>query len=167
MSQMLREWVIGLMGAALVSAAATALAPEGRTRRIVQLVCGLAVIVALLAPVKELDLESLAAFSEKYGEEGRAAAARAADTEEMLLRRIIEQRTEAYILDKGHALGIEDLAVQVTAEKTEEGAWIPKRARLNTRADAFLRQKLQAAIEAELGIAAEELNWSVNDENEG
>lgn len=166
MSAVLRDWVLGLTGAALVSAAARMLAPEGRVKRVVALVCGLVTILALISPLRRLDAESFAAFAARYREEGRAAAAGAQISEEKLLRRIIEERTAAYILDKGRSLGIDDLRVTVTAEKLEDGTFVPKSARLTTKAGETARRKLGEIIEAELGISPEELDWSESHETQ-
>jgi hypothetical protein len=157
---------MGITGAALIAAAVRMLTPDGRVRRVVTLVCGLVMIIALISPIKRFDPESLVAFSERYQEEGRAAAAGAQISEEKLMRRIIEERTAAYILDKGRSLGIDDLIATVTAEKLEDGTYVPKSARLKTRAGEAARRKLEEAITAELGIPAEELNWSESDETQ-
>lgn len=166
MSAVLRDWVLGITGAALITAAVRMLTPEGRVKRIVMLVCGLVTILALIQPLRRLDPESFAAFAARYQEEGQAAAAGVEISEEKLMRRIIEERTTAYILDKGRSLGIDDLHATVTAEQREDGTWIPKSARLETSAGEAARRKLQDALVAELGIPAEEMNWSVKHEND-
>ena len=54
MTGALTDWVRALCGAAVICAAAMALCPDGRVKRVLRLVCGLVMACALLSPVLEL-----------------------------------------------------------------------------------------------------------------
>jgi hypothetical protein len=164
MPEVIRSWVIGIACAAMITAIAMTVTPEGSVKKAVALVCGLVVILALIKPIVGFDYTS---FSKNMVELRNDAEAFSADVEgvnENLTRLIIEEECAAYILDKGTALGITDLEVIVTAVWSEEGYWYPCKASLKTNADEGMRFKLSRNIEAELGIPPEELTWSMIDE---
>jgi stage III sporulation protein AF len=164
MNEAIRDWIIGIAGAAMVSAAAQMMTPEGRVKRIVSLVCGMVTILALIRPLVGFDLGRFADYAARYRLEAEAVTADMNETEEKLTRRIIEEKSAAYILDKGKSLGITDLEARVTAVWNEDGYWVPESARLETDAGEGARRKLAETITAELGIPEEELSWSMKDE---
>jgi hypothetical protein len=162
MAEAMRSWILGLAGAAVIASVAAAASPEGRVKRVVSLACGLMMILALLGPAARFDYESfrqgLAAL--RAGELSQPLD----EVNEKLTGLIIEEKYAAYILDKGAALGMDDLAVTVTADWSENGYFYPARATLRTTADETLRDKLAYAIESGLGLPPEELIWRANDE---
>ncbi len=164
MTEALRSWVIGVAGAAMVTALALTVTPEGRVKKVVALVCGLMTIVALIKPIVSFDYGSFSEYLAQYQKEAESFSSDIGDTNENLTRRIIEQRCEAYILDKGKSLGITDLNVTVQLTWSVDGFWYPCGASLTTNADETTRQELGWDIEAELGIPSEELNWSMHNE---
>ena len=164
MTEALRSWVIGLAGAAMVTAAAMTVTPEGKVKKVVVLVCGLMTVIALLKPLAGFDYTGFAKYLTQHENDAEAFSAEIKSENENLTRRIIEERCEAYILDKGKSLGITDLAVTVTAVWSEDGYWYPAGASLRTNAGTEARGKLGGSIEAELGIPQEELIWSMDNE---
>jgi hypothetical protein len=162
MAELMRSWILGLAGAAVIASVAAAVSPEGRVKRVVSLACGLLLIFALLGPAARFDYtdfrQSLAEL--RAGE----LSAPLDEVNEKLTGLIIEEKYAAYILDKGAALGMDDLAVTVTARWSEDGYYYPERATLRTTADKTLRDKLAYAIESGLGLPPEELIWRDNDE---
>jgi hypothetical protein len=163
-TEALRSWILGLAGAAMVTAAAMTVTPEGKVKKIVALICGLMTVIALIKPFIGLDYTNFSKFLTQYRNDAETFSSEIANENENLTRRIIEERCQAYILDKGKSLGISDLDVTVTAAWSEEGYWFPVGANLVTNADTLTRGKLSDCIEAELGIPQEELIWSMNDE---
>jgi stage III sporulation protein AF len=164
MTEALRSWIVGIAGAAMVTAVAMTVTPEGRVKKVVSLVCGLMTVIALIKPVVGFDYGSFSEYLARYKNEAESFSADIEDTNENLTRRIIEERSEAYILDKGKSLGMTDLDASVQLSWSVDGFWFPSGAALKTNADAEKRQELGRAIEAELGIPSEELNWSGIDE---
>ncbi|NLT15712.1 MAG: hypothetical protein GXY05_15405 [Clostridiales bacterium] len=164
MADALKSWIIGLAGAALVTAAAMTVTPEGKVKKVVALICGLMTVIALLKPLVGFDYTGFSKYLIQHENDAEAFSSGIESENENLTRRIIEERCEAYILDKGKSLGITDLAVTVTAVWSEDGYWYPAGASLRTNAGTEARGKLGGSIEAELGIPQEELIWSMDNE---
>ena len=164
MTEGLRSWIIGLAGAAMVTAAAMTVTPEGKVKKIVSLICGLMTIIALIKPLAGFDYSSFSKYLSQYKNAADTFSVAMVSENENLTRRIIEDKCQAYILDKGKSLGITDLTVTVTAEWSEDGYWYPSSASLMTNADSEARSKLSQSIEAELGISSEELIWSMKND---
>jgi hypothetical protein len=164
LTEALRNWIIGLMGAAMVTAVALTVTPEGRVKKIVSLICGLVTIIALVKPVVGFDYTGFAKNIASYQKSAQGFSSKVESSNEKLTRLIIEDKCETYILDKGKSLGITDLEVTVTAAWSKDGYWYPTGAHLSTNADKESRDKLCQSIEAELGIPPEELIWSMRDE---
>ena len=106
MTSALTDWVRALCGAAVICAAAMALCPDGRVKRVLRLVCGLVMACALLSPVLELDFDAYSSALSGYGEAARAAAEGAQEEARLSSRGVIEEECAAYILDKAEALGL-------------------------------------------------------------
>lgn len=165
MSGVLHSWVMGIAGAAMVTAAALTITPEGRVKKVVSLVCGLLTVIALIKPVTSFDSAALMTSLEAYRQEAAWFSSDIQSANENLTRRIIAEKCQAYILDKGKSLGIADLEASVTTAWSEEGYWYPDGAVLKTSADNAAREELGRIIRAELGIPPEELIWSMHDES--
>ena len=162
MTEMLRSWILGIAGAAMLTAVCMAVTPDGRVKKVVALVCGTAVMLMLIKPVIGFDYTS---FSRSYARmrlEAGEFFGELEERDENLTGLIIEEACSAYILDKGTGLGIRDLAVWISAEQGGDGYWYPSAARLKTDADKELRDRLGYVIQAELGIPPEEMIWSMN-----
>ena len=159
MRELLREWVLSLTGAALLAAFALALTPEGRVRRVVRLLAGVVLALALLRPIAEFDFDSYAASLAV----GRDAAALAQsgweDPGRRLERRLIENECAAYISDRAAELGLRVEAVSVTAKWGDALCWYPYEATLRAGQDAPARSALALRLETELGIPAARLHW--------
>jgi hypothetical protein len=160
----LRDWIVGVTGAAAIAAVSLAVTPEGRAKRVVSLVCGLVVIIMLISPISELDYDALRDSVFGGGEDAYAGETPFDNANEKLTGRIIEEKYAAYILDKGAALGITDLEAQVRVRRGTDGAWATESVTIATAAEKALRDKLAYALEAMLGLPPEELIWRVKDE---
>ncbi|MDR0862037.1 MAG: stage III sporulation protein AF [Oscillospiraceae bacterium] len=159
MTDALGSWIIGIAGAAVITAVAMTLTPEGKTKRAVSLVCGLMIVIALIKPLREFDYASFGDSFAAYQEQARRFEEPLSDVNEKLTGRIIEERCASYIVDKGAKLGITELAVRVTVAMGEDGLWYPAGATLTSSADFYAREELATAIRDELGILPEELIW--------
>ena len=159
MTGALTDWVRALCGAAVICAAAMALCPDGRVKRVLRLVCGLVMACALLSPVLELDFDAYSSALSGYGEAARAAAEGAQEEARLSSRGVIEEECAAYILDKAEALGLTGCSASVCAEWDSAGYWVPRSCRVccpGGRSEA-----LAAAIEADLGIPRSRQEWEV------
>lgn len=156
----LRTWVLGMTGAALFCALASALTPRGTVKEIVKTVCGVVMAAALAAPLFSLPMADYALNAAHWRQEGAAIAAEGETLGSEMSRPVIEERYAAYILDKAAALGTAVQSARVSVRWTTEGVWVPVAAEICGQQSAALA----AAIEGELGIAREEIRWV--DEND-
>ena len=149
----LRTWLLSIIAAGLVLAILYALVPKGRLRPIVRTTGGVALMLVILRPVLGFDFTDLAASYGDYAQEIQALTEtyRAADAAE--LAAIIEQRTAAYISDKGAALGVASDAPGETERRS--GGPYPCAVALGVERD----EALAACIAADLGIGEERQTW--------
>ena len=161
MTELLREWILGLAGAAAVCAAALTLTPRGQVRKVVELLCGVVMAAALLSPLTSVSLpEDYGLNLAKYRAAAEALTKNGNELRQSLDRSIIEEKLEAYILDKAQILGAPLSAAQVSVRWSTEGVWVPVSAVLIGDYDADLAR----SIESELGIPQSAQTWR-NDEN--
>ena len=158
MSELLRSWVLGLAGAALLGAFALTLTPEGRVRRVTKLLVGVVLALALIRPLADFDFETYAA-SLAVSREAETRAAALGETNDRLQRTIIEAECAAYISDRAARLGLRPVSASVTAKWGDALCWYPYEATLRGEPDALARRALASAIEAELGIPASRQYW--------
>lgn len=159
MSEALSSWLRTLVGSAMFCAVALVICPKGRAKRVLNMVCGCVMAIALLSPVVQLDT---AAVSRAVGRYRAAAEQVTADAEEaagLYERRVIEGECETYISDRAASLGVELQEVRVNARWSKEGYWYPWECSIVS--PAARSGALSDAIEAELGISPERQNWEV------
>ena len=149
----LRTWLLSIIAAGLVLSILYALLPKGRLRPIVRTAGGVVLMLVILRPLTELDLEGFAVSYDDYAREIRELTEqyRAADTAE--LAAIIERETAAYISDKGAALGVNCHAVV----ETELRSGVPYPCAVTL--DVERNETLAACIAADLGIGKEAQVW--------
>ena len=152
MIQGARQWLLGVVLTAFAGGLARQLAPKGRERALVGLVCGLLLTLALLEPLAELEWAAAArdwpgpaqaALAESYRQEGQAA-----------LSAVIAEKTEAYILDKADRLGLR-CAVEVAVSAGESGIPLPDAVTIRGGYSAALA----ACMEEEVGVPPEKQIW--------
>lgn len=149
MMEGIRGWLLGLISLCLLCALADALMPRGPAKGAGRLVCGLALLCALLGPLPELRLEEGRAWLEGYF--------RSLEQEEQALeeqvnagtKAIIEETYAAYIVDKAKEEGIVCTA-RVTCREGEDGLLVPGLVELT---GSFTRQEQSLLT----GIITEEL----------
>ena len=164
MTQLLRQWVLGLTGASILSAVALSLTQKGRVRAVTQVTCGALLTICLISPVMEFDFTSYAQSLLRYraGREDSAALLR--DTNDALSKVIIEERCGAYILDKAQVMGLSVSAASVTVKRGDGDYYYPAAAQITGGEKAD--DRLLALIEAELGIPRESVTWTTDANDE-
>ena len=124
MIALVREWLLGITGAAILAAGADALMPNGGVKRVGKLLCGLVLLSAVLSPLldwRDGGAERSAVnggvnflqLSEEL-EQGRS--------EQMKL--LIEEGLRAYSMDKMEREGLPG-QVWVECELSEDGVYLP------------------------------------------
>ena len=163
MTELLRNWILGLTAAAFLTAIAMALTPKGRARAATGLTAGLVTIVALLAPLMEFDYFAYAGNVEEFELSLDIRVQEMEAAQERLRARIISERIEAYILDKAESVGLSDLYIRVETARQPDGWHYPYAARLYGTYTAEQRRTLETYLAETFGIPRERQIWSVAD----
>lgn len=145
----LKNWLLGVVAAALAVSLAQAVTPEGTVKKIGALVGGMVLLLALVKPMLTLDPAALADLSMEYTPQIRGET----DQGEQMMKSLIAQKTSAYIVDKGAALGLV-CAASVTVETDESGWPVPWAAEIAGSMTPEQRETLEETLEKELGIPA-------------
>ena len=156
MLSLLRDWILSISGAAVFCAVMTEICPKGWVKKVVHILCGMVMALALLSPLMELDMGSYSLNLARYRREGEKIVAGGKDLAETYSRTIIEEECRAYILDKAVALGLSVEDAQVSLRWSSEGFWYPAQCEIEGEYSA----SLSSAIAAELGITPESQKWS-------
>lgn len=157
MTELLRQWIMGLCAASIITACAQTITPTGAVKRVLRLVCGLVLTLVLVSPLGELNVESYALSLAAYRERTAVLTEELNETEKRLNRVYIEEGCAAYILDEAHALGLEG-RVEVRA-KWRDDCWVPWEVRLHMNSTEEQRRRFAASITGELGIPEERQYW--------
>lgn len=153
----LRQYVLSIIGAAMVCGVVLGIAPKGTMQVYIKLLCGLFLTVSLLYPLTELDWNALTEeFSFFHREDAEEAAALGEDFSRNALSTIIKAEAEEYILDKAAAL---DVSVEADVRLTEEDIPVPMAVTICGEVDSASRERLEWIIQEELGISKENQLW--------
>ncbi len=159
-SDWIRNWILSLTGAALVCAAALRLTPEGRVKGVLRMLCAVTMAAALLSPfLRDSALPDYALELARYRAAAEALTGEGAALGQELDRGIIEQRMEAYILDKARSLGAPLTGARVTLRWSTEGIWLPDRAELT----GTYSETLSRLLESERGIPRQAQTWRTDE----
>lgn len=153
----MRGWILGLAGTALLTCGAMALTPEGRAKRVVRLVCGFAMVLALLAPLGRFDPGRLAGELAALRSRAREQTGALEEADRDISKTLIREECEAYIMDKATALGLAPREVTVSLRWSGEGYWFPTGAVIDCpggRSEALTR-----VLSADLGLTEDQVEW--------
>lgn len=148
MTGFVRQWLLGVVAAALAAALADCLISQASLRRLARLAGGVLMALALLRPLGTLAGVSLSLEDWRGRREALEAQYRSAQDE--TLTAIIEEETAAYIVDKAAELGLE---TRVRVRAAERGASLEVWLTI-PRAEALARW-----LEETLSIPAEAQHW--------
>jgi hypothetical protein len=150
---------LGLTAASLLSCIALALTPAGRVKFVTRMVCGIVCALAMVAPVLELDIDSLAVGMASYSQRAQSIIQSEEESAKMQERTYIEEQCGAYILAKAAKLEAQVSSAAVQARWDDEAlVWVPWQV---TVAGAY-NEALAQAIETELGIPAQRQEWEAD-----
>ncbi len=158
---MLKNWIYAVVSASILCAVCLSLAPEGRTKKALEFVCGLIMIAAILSPLGTFNIEEYSLSAAKYRQEAEKLIQSAGETKEMLDRKYIESEYTAYILDKAKKNGVIPDDVIVTTEWNTDGYWYPVSVEIILSPTEYSKDNsaIKSLIETELGIPAAKQNW--------
>jgi len=134
-----------------------ALLPENKIKKLALTAGGLLVILTVISPVAALDTEAMAKTMSRFILETETARTGISVHQEDLLRDIIKDRCETYILDKASSMGL-TVQAEVTLSDT---AGTPCPVAVTIRGEMTLEQmrKLSRYITEDLGIPADQQEW--------
>lgn len=156
---MIYQSIRQLCALSLLCGAALSILPEGGVKRVTEVVCTASLIVALVNPLKALDMGTYALETARLHEMEASLTAEAEAAEQRLNRLVIEQEYEAYIMDKALEFGLEGLAVDVEVQWSLEGLWMPYAANISGAYSQTGKEKLATLMTADLGIPYERQRW--------
>ena len=149
----IRQWLLGVLAAAMALSLLYALLPKGAVRGAARATGGLILLLVVLGPLAGLDLSDLTLRYEDLSRDMERQAEAYRQEGQAQLELGIQQRTAAYISEKAASLGI-DCRVQVEV-RTEDGLPLPYGASLDVERD----QVLSDYMAQELGIPASRQSW--------
>ena len=154
MMDFLRNWLMGLTGAAIILAFVDCLVPDGSVKQIGKLAGGLVMVIAILRPVLSLDFEIMAGSMADFRYDVQQYSSELEIENERLKKTIIEDRTGAYIRDKAEQNGI-DCNVAVQCRMNERDQLYPASVTVYGELTQEQKEKLMRIIDAEVAIPAE------------
>lgn len=154
MTDLMRQWVLSVACGAMIVTILQALLPKNGIGAVGRLASGLVLLLVTVQPLIRLDAEEMAAALTGYRLTQQGYAEELNEMNRDILEKIIEEETEAYILDKAESIGI---ACQVTViyEWSEDGIPYPAQAQIVSDASAEEEKRLSRILEADLGIPPE------------
>lgn len=152
--ELVKTWLIGVTAAAMITALAESLAPDGAVKKVGRLAGGLLLVIAILQPIVDLDYSAMAGALADYRLEAEGYTADLSVANGQLMKTIIEEQTGAYILDKAAALGAE-CTVQVTCRVREDEVIYPAEVVVYGELTQVQQQSLSRTIEGDLAIPAD------------
>lgn len=155
MMDVMRQWLLAVVCGAMLAAVIQALLPKGGAGRIGRLAGSLVLLLAVISPLLRLDAQELTLSMTKYR---LAQSEYVEDLSKMnreVLKEIIAEQTEAYILDKAQELGI-TCRVTVLCEGGDAETPCPSQVRVTGELSPEQEQSLMRVIETQLGIPAQD-----------
>lgn len=156
---MVREWLLGVTGAAVLAALADSLMPPGGVKQVGRLVCGLVLLLAVLRPFAGVEVTNLLGQLEYDREALQRQSQQLQEETDARMKTIIEERMAAYSMDKAAELGVV-CQVEVVCCPDGEGAFLPESAIVKGTAGTEERQVIQEILTEELGIPVQSVTFS-------
>ena len=152
----MRDWILGIFSASLLSAVALALCPEGRVRAVTRMVCGIVCALAVASPLLSINADMLAADMARYAQQAEKISLEGEEERKMLERTYIEEECSAYICAKAAQTGAAISGASVLARWDEDGlVWYPWSVTVKGAYDPILSN----IMEGDLGVPAERQEW--------
>ena len=132
---------------------------EGGVKNIMKLLSTAVLTIAILSPIKDLDLDSYALESARIKELEDELLSGSHEAEEKLNRLYIQQEYNEYIKNEAAQLGIINPEISVLAQWNLEGLWVPYSVQIYADCDKSKADELGRIIRDELGIPYERQLW--------
>ena len=156
MMDVLREWMVRIVGAAFLMTAVSVLTPKGAVKRIELLCCSVILMLAVLHPFTGGELPEIPELS-RVGEKIRLRTDEFRKTGQESWESLIEEELVSYIETKAAELCF-DCEVSVKVSTDEEGLLFAEEVELTAAQE---NAALQQYLRQELGIAEERIRWRI------
>ena len=114
-------------------------------------------MIVAITPLTGKELLRFDRLSVEFTQETQTALQTGQDQANDMLRQIITERTEAYILDKAKSMGV-NLSVEVVLSDAELPT--PETVILTGEASPYVKKRLRTILISDLDISEEELQWN-------
>lgn len=151
MTELVRQWLLGVACTALILAVADSMAPVGSVKKVCRMAGGLALLLAAVGPLLRLDSGVLSAMLEGYQAQVRSYEETLEEQNNLFYQTIIEESTAAYIVDKAEEMGISCQA-EVTFSYDEDGVPCPWEVTARGDWTDEAREALERLLEDDLGV---------------
>lgn len=160
MLEWLGKWITSLTAVSILTGCADALA-QGTAKKAVRFAGGLVLVVVLLSPLRTADIGDMSFYVQQYRAEYEGYAEKHINSDSPQIRLIIEDKTNAYILQKAGSLGV-NCSVSTTAKGSENGYPYPSSLNGTYAAgtDPESLESLKDLVEADLCIPREKQIWN-------
>lgn len=158
MKQAVSQYLLSIVAAAMLFSLTRSILPKGAVRRIAEYVGGLLVIIAVLAPVVQIEYDSLARSIMRIQIETNNIKTETIDGKREVMADIIKQQCQTYIWDKANELGAE-LEVEVILNQDQYP--YPIAVILTGKATPEQRHSLTEFISRDMGISAQGQEWNL------
>lgn len=158
MTEGIREYLISVCAAAILTVLIPALISHNRIRRIAEFAGGLMLLVAVMVPIVRLDLSEFRQILSSYLIDDASIGTISVPDNEFLAERISEQ-CEEYILDKAEDFG---MSVEVKVRVNDASPYpMPIGVSVIGRFSLWQRDQLSAVIKRDLGVPVEQQEWNI------
>ena len=130
------------------------------TSKVIKLITGLFLTIAVITPWLRLDFSDLSGYFQEFSISADAAVESGVTFAYEETAAIIKQQTEAYILDKADAIGV-DIAVDVCV--SNDSPPVPYSVKLCGDIAPYAKVRLIQCISEDLGIPEVRQTWQSKD----
>lgn len=166
MSEFVHNYIQTLVYSAVFCFLAMALTPESSGKKAVGIACAAAMMIAVISPVVSIDLSDYSKTLTEYKLKAEEYANSGKIESENLNRLYIQDKCQAYILDKAKEMGADIEDVTVTAEWSTDGFWYPASCEIRYGCTDVQRAELESFIVAKFGISKDEQKWCKTNEQQ-
>lgn len=160
MAVVMHDWLRAVIYTGIVCSALMMITPAGRVKKVLTILCGIAMCFAVISPLSGIDFTSYSQAMAQNRLDAEKYAGDGTEYSKNLNRTIIEDECRAYILDKANELGAELKTVEVLASWSDNEYWYPTEVKICARLTPQQKQVLTDYIETQLGVGSNEQEWS-------
>ena len=145
----INNWILGIVSAAVIVSIILSIVPKNSVSKIVQMIGGIIIILAIIAPIKGVKLDDFTINSLKYDKEFSGLKRNFDEENEKIKISIIEEKLSSYILDKAGG----KIRAKVYVSKNDQGGYYPRKVEIYYKSLSEKEKRvLSDYIKEELGV---------------